>query len=224
MDGGGYNIKRGTRKINIIHNEKNRSEKRMIELKNVSKAYDNKKIIDSLSCSFEYGKTYVLTGKSGIGKTTLLRVMSGLEKYSGSITGLKNMRKTFLFPEDRLLENLTASENIRFVYPEFSNEKEWFSRFLLDGCEKMKIGEMSTGMKRRLSLMRAFAYSGDVFFLDEPTNGLDPKTAQTILKTMRELLKGKTAFIISHSERDVTNLADCEIVLNSQPVSELIFR
>ena len=64
----------------------------MIELKNVSKSYGNKKIIDSLTCAFEYGKTYVLTGESGIGKTTLLRVMSGLEKYSGKITGLKNMR------------------------------------------------------------------------------------------------------------------------------------
>lgn len=196
----------------------------MIELKNVSKAYDNKKIIDSLTCSFEHGKTYVLTGKSGIGKTTLLRVMSGLEKYSGSITGLKNMRKTFLFPEDRLLENLTASENIRFVYPEFKDEKEWFSRFLLDGCESMEIGEMSTGMKRRLSLMRAFAYSGDVFFLDEPTNGLDAQTAQTILKTMKEMLKGKTAFIISHSERDAAYLADSKIVLDSQPVCNLIFK
>ncbi len=195
----------------------------MIEFENVSKSYGDKKIIDSLSCSFEYGKTYVLTGKSGVGKTTLLRVMSGLEKYSGKITGLENMRKTFLFPEDRLLENLTASENIRFVYPEFSNKKEWFSRFLLDGCEEMKIGEMSTGMKRRLSLMRAFVFSGDVFFLDEPTNGLDPETAQTILKTMKELLKGKTAFIISHSKRDAANLADCEIVLNSQPVSELTY-
>ena len=165
-----------------------------------------------------------ICGIDGVGKTTLLRVMSGLEKYSGRITGLKNMRKTFLFPEDRLLENLTASENIRFVYPEFKDEKEWFSRFLLDRCGDMKIGEMSTGMKRRLSLMRAFVYSGDVFFLDEPTNGLDAQTAQTILKTMKELLKGKTAFIISHSERDVTYLADCEIVLNSQPVSDLIFK
>ena len=88
----------------------------------------------------------------------------------------------------------------------------------------MKIGEMSTGMKRRLSLMRAFAYSGDVFFLDEPTNGLDAQTAQTILKTMKEMLKGKTAFIISHSERDAAYLADSEIVLDSSPVSNIIFK
>ena len=195
----------------------------MIELKNVSKSYGDKKIIESLSCSFEYGKTYVLTGKSGIGKTTLMRVMSGLEKYSGEITGLEKMRKTFLFPEDRLLENLTASENIRFVYPEFNNEKEWFSRVMLEGCEEMKIGEMSTGMKRRLSLMRAFVYSGDVFFLDEPTNGIDPETAETTLKEMKELLKGKTAFIISHSERDAKYLADVEINLISSPVRDLTF-
>lgn len=195
----------------------------MIELKNVSKSYGDKKIIESLSCSFEYGKTYVLTGKSGIGKTTLMRVMSGLEKYSGEITGLEKMRKTFLFSEDRLLKNLTASENIRFVYPEFNNEKEWFSRFMLEGCEEMKIGEMSTGMKRRLSLMRAFVYSGDVFFLDEPTNGIDPETAETTLKEMKELLKGKTAFIISHSERDAKYLADVEINLISSPVRDLTF-
>lgn len=196
----------------------------MIELKNVSKSYGDKKIIDSLSCSFEYGKTYAVTGKSGIGKTTLLRVISGLEKCSGSISGTDGLKKTFLFPEDRLLENLTAEENIRFVCPDFKNENEWFSRFLLDGCREMKIGEMSTGMKRRLSLMRAFVYSGDIYFLDEPTNGIDKETAEKLLDVMRELLKGKTAFVISHSQRDVSYLADGEIVLEASPVSRLLFK
>lgn len=193
----------------------------MIRLENVSKSYGDNKILDSLSCEFETGKIYAVTGASGIGKTTLLRVMSSLEKFSGKITGLENMKKSFLFPEDRLIETLTAEENIRFVKHDFDSPEQWFNDFGLSGVQRMYPSEMSTGMKRRLSLMRALIYGGDVFFLDEPTNGLDADTAAQIRPVIKKCLEGKTAFIVTHSQDDIEVVADYAITLRGTPVNKI---
>lgn len=193
----------------------------MIRLENVSKSYGGNKILDSISCEFETGKIYAVTGASGIGKTTLLRVMSSLEKFSGKITGLENMKKSFLFPEDRLIDSLNALENIRFVKPDFTADEQWFDDFGLSGAQEMYPNEMSTGMKRRLSLMRALVYGGDVFFLDEPTNGLDGETAARIRPVIKKCLDGKTAFIVTHSPDDIAVVADYATTLHGTPVNRI---
>ena len=196
----------------------------MIKLDNVSKSYGKNKIISSLSSEFAPGKIYAVTGASGIGKTTLIRIISGLEKYSGKVSGTDSMKKSFLFPEDRLIDSLTAIENIRFVRPDFDGGDEWFADFCLAGAQQMYPDEMSTGMKRRLSLMRALIYGGDLFFLDEPTNGIDGKTADIIRPVIKKRLAGKTAFIVTHSPDDVTALADVAVTLKGSPVTELEMR
>ena len=193
----------------------------MIRLENVTKSYGGNKILDRVSCEFEPGKIYAVTGASGIGKTTLLRVMASFEKFSGKVTGLDNMRKSFLFPEDRLIETLTAEENIRFVKPDFDDAEQWFDDFGLSGAQKLRPAEMSTGMKRRLSLMRALVYGGDIFFLDEPTNGLDGDTAARIRPMIKKCLDGKTAFIVTHSPDDINSLADYIVTLTGVPVNRI---
>ncbi len=185
----------------------------MIKINNVSFSYGNEEVIKDFSRDFKKGKTYAIMGKSGIGKTTLLRLIADLEKpKKGTIEGIENEKKTFIFQENRLLPWLTVNENLEYVTKDKEKiEKALFETGLLEHKDK-KESELSGGMARRAAIARALAYGGDVFFIDEPLYGLDKETAHGILEILKKVLKGKTAFVITHSQNEAEFLAN-EIIL-----------
>ena len=177
-----------------------------ILVKEISKSYDDKKVLNHFSASFKKGGIYAVMGPSGVGKTTLLRILSGIEQPdAGEITGISSDRISFVFQEDRLLEYLDAVRNIRFVYPACTRE-EALSALSLVGISKedafRPVREYSGGMKRRAAFVRAVLFPSEVLFLDEPFKGLDEAMVSAVIVWLLEQQRGRTVFLSTHSRKE----------------------
>ncbi len=140
--------------------------------------YGDKKVFNGLS--LRLGDVTCITGQSGCGKTTLLKLIAGLEKpQGGTITGVPG-RVSFMFQEDRLLPWCTARENVAAVMASDEADKAdfWLSQVELSDCRASYPGNMSGGQRRRVALARALAYGGGLLILDEPFKGFDPDLTQ----------------------------------------------
>lgn len=177
----------------------------MIKLNNVCFSYNDLQILNNFNLEINNGECVQLCGVSGSGKTTVARLILGLEKAdSGNIEVPKKI--SAVFQEDRLLNNIDVEKNIRLV---LSKEQYAFAdtllkEFNLYNVRKKRVLTLSGGMKRRVALVRAIAFGGDSLILDEPFNGLDSENKQiaaSIIK--REFLdKGKSVLLITHINED----------------------
>lgn len=194
----------------------------MIEIKNISFSFGNNKIISDLSLEIKEGKTYCIMGKSGVGKTTLLKLIAGLLKSdNGEILGTEQLKKSFIFQENRLLPWLSVYENMKYVTGDESKITEALNDTSLLSEKNKMPDELSGGMARRAAIARATAVNGDIFFIDEPLYGLDVKTSQGILELIKNTVKNKTALIITHSPEEAFFLADKIIFINDKPVTSV---
>lgn len=194
----------------------------MIKIDNISFSYNNEKIISDLSAELEANKIYCIMGTSGIGKTTLMNLISGLKNVdSGKITGTEKMRKSFIFQENRLLTHMSVIDNLKYVTDNREKIDEALIKTGLNEDKDKKVSQLSGGMARRTAIARATAFDGDIFFIDEPLYGLDAKTSQGILELIKNTVKDKTAFIITHSPEEAFVLADRIIFIDSKPVTDL---
>lgn len=148
----------------------------MIECSNLCLSFEGRVILNKVSFSLPDCGVFALMGSSGIGKSSLLKILSGLlAPDSGSISGLNDLRVGIMFQEDRLLPWHTALKNVMLAMEHPSQEE---ARKLLDALEIGESADMypavlSGGMKRRAALARAIAFSPDVLLLDEPFSGID---------------------------------------------------
>ena len=186
----------------------------MIELKNVSFSYDENQILNNFNLTVNGGKCVQLYGISGSGKTTVSRLILGLEKAnSGNIVAPQKI--STVFQEDRLLENIDLQKNIRLVLSkeQYDFADSLLKEFGLYDVRKKKISTLSGGMKRRVALVRAIAYSGDALILDEPFNGLDKDNKQIAANIIkREFInKNKPVLLITHIKEDA-DLLDAKII------------
>lgn len=177
-------------------------------LKNICKAYDGKQVLEQFSATFAPGKTYTIMGYSGKGKTTLLRLILGLEKPdAGEITGVPR-RIAAVFQESRLCPELTAGQNIALVLP--PHQETAIARMLealdLTDCGKTKAAALSGGQQRRVALARALLYGGDLLMLDEPFTGLDEETKSRCLTAIRTAQGNATVLLVTHNHEDAAAL------------------
>ena len=148
----------------------------MIECSNLYLSFEGRVILNKVSFILPDAGIFALMGSSGIGKSSLLKILSGLlAPDSGTIRGLDNLRVGIMFQEDRLLPWHTALKNVMLAMEHPSQEE---ARKLLDALEIGESADMypavlSGGMKRRAALARAIAFSPDVLLLDEPFSGID---------------------------------------------------
>lgn len=185
----------------------------MIQIKNVSKSYDGKAVLNGFSCEIPSTGITAFSGASGIGKTTLAKIIANLESAdSGSISGLENKKISVVFQEDRLFPHLTALENVSIVSNE-QNAREILSDFGLQDDMELKPSEMSGGMCRRVALARAIAFGGDLLILDEPFKGLDADTKKVVFNSVKEFSKSASVLLITHDNDEIEN-ADKIIKLN----------
>lgn len=206
----------------------------MIEVKNISKSFDGRIIIDDINFVFEKGKTNLIIGESGCGKTTLLKVMVGLHKpdkgqvlFEGkdfiqmNTKEQQGIRKEIgmLFQAGALFDSLTLEENVKFPLDMFTNMSEEekrervnfiLHRVKLDGKNKLYPAELSGGMKKRAGLARAISAFPKYLFCDEPNSGLDPKTAIVIDELIYELTKefNMTTIVITHDMNSVVEIGE----------------
>lgn len=193
-------------------------EQKQIRISNLTKAYGDTVVLSHFSAVFEKGKTTCIMAPSGKGKTTLLRILAGLEEAdSGNIDGLQGLKKSMVFQEDRLCDNLSASANIRLVRQKrfFGKDKEAEAEIAeamkavgLTDCFQQPVREFSGGMRRRTALLRALYKDWDILFLDEPFKGLDEQTKTQVIRYTKEKCHGKTVIFVTHDPNEAAALGD----------------
>ena len=183
----------------------------MICFEKVTKRYTDA-VLENVTLSFAAGKITALVGASGRGKTTVLRLLAGLEKPSGGKVAVRG-RVGYLFQEPRLLPAHTAFENVRLVC-----ESDEAARAALALCEAAALAdklptEMSGGERQRVALARLVAFGGDVWLLDEPFSALDAETKTRVAENLRPMLAARTVVLVTHDASEAAALADAIVEL-----------
>lgn len=206
----------------------------MITIENIHKSFDDVEVLKGMDFVFEAGKTNLIIGRSGAGKTVLLKILVGLFKPTeGKVwyderdfftLGKDELRKLrmevgMLFQGNALFDSMTVAENVRFPLDMFSKltlkEKnlrvdECLSRVSLDGSNDKYPSEISGGMQKRVGIARAIVYKPKYLFCDEPNSGLDPKTSITIDELIKEITIADniTTVINTHDMNSVMEIGE----------------
>lgn len=189
-----------------------------LELRDVSKGYGAITVLSGASARFEAGRTHVLMGPSGAGKTTVLRLLAGLEEPdAGRVVRPAGARVAMTFQEDRLLDNLTATANVRLPHGRLrGRELEAFLAREREALEAVglpvdarPVRELSGGQRRRVAILRALLADADLLLFDEPLKGMDDATVGRVMAYARPLMAGRTVLWVTHDERELALLGDC---------------
>ena len=213
----------------------------MIEAKNVSKSFGDHLVLDSVSVKFEKGKTNLIIGQSGSGKTVLMKCLIGLYEvdlgkiyFDGrnfskmSMDEMKAIRQELgmLFQGGALFDSMTVLQNVIFPLTMFTNqsleEKRERANFCLSrvnilNANNLYPSEISGGMKKRVAIARAIALNPRYLFCDEPNSGLDPKTANLIDNLISEITHeyDMTTVINTHDMNSVIEIGDNIAFINN---------
>ena len=211
----------------------------MIKVEEISKSFDGIEILKEISTVFDKGKTNLIIGQSGSGKTVLMKCLLGLlevdrgniyfdnEKFDKeNISVVANLRKEVgtVFQGSALFDSMTVLENIIFPMKMFSNTtdeemliraQEVINRVDLKDADNKYPSEISGGMKKRVAIARAIVLNPKYLFCDEPNSGLDPKTAIIIDKLIQEITieYNITTVINTHDMNSVMEIGDKIIFL-----------
>lgn len=173
----------------------------MIRFENVTKSFDHK-VIDDLSFEVKNGEPFAIFGRSGIGKTTLINLILGLEKAdSGSI--YKDFSKvSVIFQEDRLIDEISAFDNLKIVNDNARLIEETLGILNIEDLQT-PIRKFSGGMKRRVAIARALIFDGDILIMDEPFAGIDDENKNIAIDLIKEKFAEKTIILVSHNKDDM---------------------
>ena len=206
----------------------------MIEVKNLCKSFDGLEVLKDITTVFEDGKTNLIIGQSGSGKTVLLKNLVGLfEPTSGQILYdgrdfvamskeekiLMRREMGMIFQNAALFDSMTVLENVMFPLDMFApmnlrertkRAMECLDRVNLVGAETKYPGEISGGMQKRVAIARAIALNPKYLFCDEPNSGLDPKTSLVIDDLLHSITKefNMTTIINTHDMNSVTTIGE----------------
>jgi phospholipid/cholesterol/gamma-HCH transport system ATP-binding protein len=204
----------------------------MIEVKSIRKAFGDKVVLEDVSAQMKAGRTNLIIGASGSGKTVLIKCMIGLYKpdggdvfYEGKNLGamdekeLKELRTQIgmLFQGGALFDSMDVEHNVRFPLDMFTKQSkeekrkrvnEVLARVNLEGVNKKYPAELSGGMKKRVALARAIVLNPKYLFCDEPNSGLDPQTSLVIDKLIKEITE-------EYNITTVVNTHDMNTVMES---------
>lgn len=183
-----------------------------ILLEDVGKSFDNRIIFEHLNLQLNMGERYCLFGPSGCGKTTLLRVIAGLTAPdTGTVSRDPNDRLGIHFQENRLLPWKTVKENLSLVMSE-EDARKWLKDAELEDTENKYPHELSGGMKRRVSLIRALGSDSHILLLDEPLRELDDAIAGKMIQLIDYAAKGKMLVLVTHDVKQAERLG-CKMIL-----------
>ena len=174
-----------------------------IKVDHISKAYGEQQVLQDLSCVFPEGKTTCIRGRSGCGKTTLIRLLLRLDvPDKGKIEGVSDRKLSAVFQEDRLCENLSAASNIRLVCTETITDRELEEAYKAVALTEIWQKPVRGGMRRRVSILRALLAESDCVIMDEPLRGLDEKTRAKTIDYILKKTEGKTLIFVTHEEKE----------------------
>ncbi len=200
----------------------------MIVLNNISKKYDDLQILKDFNLTIEDNSITCLFGPSGVGKTTIANIATGLIPVDeGSVLGIENTLFSYVFQEPRLLEWYSVYDNINFVLKDIYDAdtrknviNNYISMVGLEDFSNYKPKALSGGMAQRVSLARAFAYPSNALIMDEPFKALDIKLKIEMINSFKDLWnKSKRAVLfITHDISEAALLSDTIYIINNRPV------
>ena len=181
-----------------------------ISVKNLTKYYGTKKVIDNLSFKMGESKILAFVGASGIGKTTIFRILTGLDRDFEGEVNLDQDNIAVSFQENVFCEKFSIKDNINLVNKNSIDDIIIETNLhkvgiILDINEKVE--NLSGGMKKRLSVVRAMLSDRNIIILDEPFTGLDSKNVELVSNYIKDALD-KTIIIFCHEEKDAKNITD----------------
>lgn len=179
-----------------------------IRVRNLCKSYNGRPVLRNVTFTAGPGVTCVMA-PSGCGKTTLLRILLGLETADGGTVEGTDCRWAAVFQEDRLLEHLDAAGNLRFVLGREYDGARAFAVLAELGLEDVgakPVREYSGGMRRRLALARALLAESEALALDEPFAGLDVETRHQAREVLRRRAGARTVLLVTHDPEDAAGL------------------
>ena len=192
----------------------------MIEIKSVTKQFQNETAIDYKDMTFETGKSYMLLGASGCGKSTLLNMIAGiLAPTCGSVVidGVNMTEKSqqekdkfrirhigYIFQDFKLIEDMTVMDNINILRLEgvdTSSAAQLLESLEIADKKNSKIKHLSGGQKQRVAIARALVKSPDIILADEPTGNLNFTIGEQVIRELTRISEGKTLIAVTHDDR-----------------------
>jgi phospholipid/cholesterol/gamma-HCH transport system ATP-binding protein len=206
----------------------------MIEAKGVNKFFGDHHVLKDISCTFEKGRTNLIIGQSGSGKTVLMKCLVGLYEVDKGIIiydnrnfsemnfeQRKNLRQEIgmLFQGSALFDYMTVEENVMFPMNMFTQKTKKekldrvnfvLERVNLDNVNRLMPSELSGGMRKRVAIARAISMNPEYLFCDEPNSGLDPQTSGVIDQLIKEITYeyGITTIVNTHDMNSVLSIGD----------------
>jgi len=211
-----------------------------VVLKNVTKIYDKKKVIDNVSLTINDKEFVVLVGASGCGKSTLLRMIAGLEDITEGEIYIEDKKVNDIHPKDRdiafvfqsyaLYPHMTVKENIAFGLKMRKVDKKTIEKKVQEAAEILDLGEyldrkpkeLSGGQRQRVALGRAIVRNPKVFLMDEPLSNLDAKLRVQMRSEIKKLHeKLQTTFIyVTHDQTEALTMGDRVVVLDGGKIQQ----
>ena len=217
----------------------------MISIKNISKSFDNIKILENINLEVSGGEIISIIGPSGSGKSTLLRCIIGLEKadsgevyYERQLMNLKDKASYqeirshmgFVFQHFNLFPNMTVLENCTLALKEVLHKKDdEANKIAMQYLEKVGLlnkaesypNKLSGGQKQRVAIARALCMNPEIMLFDEPTSALDPEMIKEVLEVIKELKnQGMTMIIVTHEMNFAKNISNRIIFIEEGHIVE----
>ncbi len=212
----------------------------MISIKNVRKAFELKNVLNGLDLEIPRGETLVIMGRSGCGKSVLLKIIAGLLSVdSGEVwvdgTEISKLKKRslnqirrkigMLFQSAALFDSMSVAENVAFMLEQHTDLSQQEMRKVvdeklklvdLDGVQELRPAQLSGGMRKRVGLARALAFNPEIILYDEPTTGLDPVTCTEINELIRDLHQQLevTSVVVTHDMHSAFSVGTLMVMLH----------
>ncbi|SFT09253.1 NitT/TauT family transport system ATP-binding protein [Sulfitobacter marinus] len=197
----------------------------MIRVDIQSKNFGATPVLGSIRFDVSNGQTIALVGPSGIGKSTLLRIVSGIDSdFRGTV--VRPEKQAVVFQEPTLLPWRSALENLCIIHPNLPKDRalDMLERVGLGGMAALFPGQLSLGQQRRLSLARAFVGAPEMLIMDEPFVSLDAQTGRAMLTLTKELIAetGPATLFVTHDIHEADVLADRVLKLQAGPQGAIL--
>lgn len=194
-----------------------RGEKVVMKIENLTLSYGKNVVFNNFFCEFKGGKITCILGRSGVGKTTLLKYLAGLLDVKPS----SKINASMVFQEDRLLKNLTVKENLLFAGCSLFDIDSYIEKVGLLGKENLRPSSLSGGEKQRVNFLRAILNKAPLILLDEPFSSLDLATKLPLISDFRKTIKQaeKTAILVTHDVEEALLIADEIMILEGGKIT-----